>query len=194
MAKRIAIIQGHPDPRGNHFGHALAAAYVKGAKDGGHEFKIIDVAKLDFPLLRTQEDFEYGVPPEAIRQAQETIAWAGHLVILFPLWMGTMPALLNAFFEQVFRPAFAALPSESGGLPKGRLTGKSARVIVTMGMPALFYRWYFLAHGVRGLDRALRLAGIGPVKESLLGSVAASNPAHRQQWLQKMRALGRKGQ
>lgn len=71
MPKQIAIIQGHPDPHGNHFGHALAAAYVDGAKAAGNEVSIIEVAKLSFPLLQTKEDFEQGIPPEAIAQAQK---------------------------------------------------------------------------------------------------------------------------
>jgi putative NADPH-quinone reductase len=53
--KHIAIIQGHPDHRGHHFGHALADAYAKGAHEGGHEIEVIDVAQLDFPLLRSRE-------------------------------------------------------------------------------------------------------------------------------------------
>ena len=80
MAKRIAIIQGHPDPQGDHYGQALAEAYAKGAAGDGHEVRVIDVARLNFPLLRTKEDFEQGVPPDAIREAQETIRWAEHLV------------------------------------------------------------------------------------------------------------------
>jgi hypothetical protein len=39
-AKRIVIIRGHPDPGGNHFCHALAQAYVKGATEAGHEYGI----------------------------------------------------------------------------------------------------------------------------------------------------------
>jgi len=31
MSRRIAIIQGNPDPAATHFGHALAAAYEKAA-------------------------------------------------------------------------------------------------------------------------------------------------------------------
>ena len=38
-----------------HFGHAVADEYAKGAEDGGHEVKRIEVAKLDFPFLRTKE-------------------------------------------------------------------------------------------------------------------------------------------
>ena len=34
MSRRIAIIQGHPDPNGGHFGHALAQSYAEGAPEG----------------------------------------------------------------------------------------------------------------------------------------------------------------
>jgi putative NADPH-quinone reductase len=137
MTKRIAIIQGHPDPVGNHFLHALAAAYAEGAQAQGHAVRTLDVAQMAFPLLRTKEEYEQGPPPEAIVKAQETIAWAGHLVVFYPLWLGTMPALLKGFFEQVLRPGFAYPPPQDAGMMKGLLKGRSARIVVTMGMPAL---------------------------------------------------------
>ena len=52
--KRIVVIDGHPDARRERFLHALANSYVEGAKAGGHEVWTINVAALDFPLLRTQ--------------------------------------------------------------------------------------------------------------------------------------------
>lgn len=192
MAKRIVIIQGHPDPQGNHFGHALANAYAEDAREAGNQIKRIDVSRLDFPLLRSQEEFEHGSPPEAIRGAQDAIRWADHLVIFFPLWLGAMPALLKAFLEQVFRPGFA-IAYQEGKIPKKLLKGKSARVVVTMGMPAFFYRWYFHAHGVRGLEQSvLRFSGISPIKETFIGRVEGSS-AGREKSLAKMRLLGREG-
>ena len=53
MPARIAIIQAHPDPAGGHLCHALAEAYDEGAREAGHELRRIDVAQLDFPLLRS---------------------------------------------------------------------------------------------------------------------------------------------
>lgn len=193
MARRITIIQGHPDPQPDHYGHALAAAYASGAEQAGHACKRIDVAALDFPLLRRKEDFETGTPPESIRQAQAAIKWADHLVILFPLWHGTMPALLKAFFEQVFRPGFA-LASEPGRKPMKVLTGRTARVIVTMGMPAFIYRWYFGGHGVKSLTASiLSFSGIGPITQNLIGMVEAMDGAKRERWLEKIRRLGSEG-
>lgn len=194
MANRIAIIQGHPDPRGGHFGHALADAYRQGAREAGHEVRLIEVANLDFPLLRTKEDWERAAPPQAIRQAQDDIGWADHLVIMYPLWLGTMPALLKAFLEQVFRPGFAVGGAGSGRGFEKRLRGKAARIVITMGMPAPLYRWYFRAHSLKSLERnILGFCGIGPIKDSLVGMVESARPAARAKWLARMRDLGRAG-
>ncbi|HEY6865078.1 MAG TPA: NAD(P)H-dependent oxidoreductase [Burkholderiales bacterium] len=195
MAKRIVIIQGHPDPRRERFGRALAAAYADGAAAAGHEVRAVDVAAIDFPILRTREEWESGPLPGTLRGAQDAIRWADHLVLLFPLWAGTMPALLKAFLEQVFRPGFAMAASKRDLLWEKRLAGKSARVVVTMGMPAFVFRWWFRAHALKGLERnILAFCGIGPIRESLVGSVDSPDDAARQEWLARMRALGRKGE
>jgi len=73
MKRHIIILQGHPDPKGDRFCHALANAYAKGAKEAGHEVETIPVGKLDFPVLRTKEDFETGAVPPSIQQSQEAI-------------------------------------------------------------------------------------------------------------------------
>lgn len=190
MAKRILILEGHPDPSGTRFGNALAAAYAQAAEDAGHGVARIVVAQLDFPLLRTQEDFEKGEPPGPIRAAQESIRWADHLVLFCPLWHGDVPALLKGFLEQVFRPGFA-MEAQPGRFPKKGLTGKSAHVVVTMGMPAFVYRWYFGAHSLKSLTRnILGFSGVRPVRTTLIGLIEGS-PARRQHWLEQMRRLGR---
>lgn len=189
--RRIAIIQGHPDPAGNRLGHALAGAYARGAEAGGHEVKRIDVAELDFPLLRTKEDWDHGVVPDAIRAAQSTIAWAEHIVIFYPLWLGSMPAMLKAFLEQSFRPGFAIAQGGAAHGWKKQLTGRSARIVVTMGMPALIYRWYFGAHSLKSLERnILSFCGIGPIADSLIGMVEGAGDTKRAKWLERMCKLG----
>lgn len=195
MPRRIAIIQGHPDPSGNRFAHALAQAYAHSATTAGHEVKFIDVARLDFPLLRTKVDFETGAAPPTMVDAQTTIRWTDHLVIIFPLWLGTLPALLKAFLEHALRPGFAfAYATDGKSLPKRLLSGKSTRKVVSMGMPAFIYRWYFGAHGVKSLQRSiLSFCGIGPIKSSLIGMVETADGRGREKWLAKMRAHGATG-
>lgn len=193
-AKQIVIIQGHPNPEGNRFCHALAKAYSKGAETSGHQVTIIDIAQIEFPLLRTQEDFDHGKGPIVIRKAQDSIRKAQHLVIIYPLWLGSMPAYLKAFLEQVFRPGFAAIKSTDGKPWKQLLSGKTAHIVITMGMPAFVYRWYFLAHSLKSLERnILGFCGIKTTKETLIGMVETIDENERKQWLAKMERMGNEG-
>jgi putative NADPH-quinone reductase len=194
VPKRIAVIQAHPDPAGGRLCHALAAAYLEGAQDGGHELRTVDVAQLDFPLLRSQKEWLEGEAPASLRPAQDTIRWAEHLVFFFPLWLGDMPALLKGFLEQIARRGFAFEPEHGNLLRHKLLTGRSARVVVTMGMPALVYRWIFRAHSVRSLERnILGFVGIGPVHETLVGGVDGLGAAGVGRWLDDMGELGLRG-
>lgn len=193
MVKTIAIIQGHPDPAGGHFCHTLADAYAEGARSAGHEVAQIDVANLDFPLLRTQREFEEDEPKHDIKNAQEVIQNAQHLLIIYPLWLGTIPALLKGFIEQVFRPGFA-FDYEPKGRWRRHLKGRSARVVITMGMPPFVYRWFFRAHSLKSLERnILWFVGIGPTRETLIGAMDAMDDAKRRKWLAKLSEYGRRG-
>lgn len=187
--RKIAIIDGHPDPDPSRFVHALAASYGQGAASAGHMIRNIDVARLAFPLIAKRGDWEAGPLTADIAAAQETIWWAEHLFIVYPLWLGDMPALLKGFFEQVIRPRFAFGP-RAQGLPEKRLNGRSAHVAVTTGMPAYFYRLYFGAHSVKSLERnILRFVGIKPVERSLIGNIEG-DADERARWLRAMRASG----
>lgn len=186
---RILIIDGHPDPSPERFVHALADAYAEGAQ-GHHEVRRLDLALLDFPILRRRSDWQDGPAPADIAGAQESIQWADHLVILFPLWLGDMPALLKAFFEQAARPGFAFRYGK--GLPEKLLKGRSARVVVTMGMPGFFYRFVYRAHSLKSLKRnILQFIGISPVRISVFGAVEG-DAKRRSALLQTMRTLGRR--
>lgn len=190
-AKTIALIQGHPDPEGNHFCHALAHAYVTGAGSKGHDIKLVEIAKIEFPILRTQSDFVQGEVPAAIKQAQNIIQAAEHLVLIYPLWLGTMPAYLKAFLEQVFRPNFAANEPADGKPWERLVTEKTAHIIITMGMPDIVYRSYFLTRGVNSLEgKILVFSGINTIQETLIGGVESISDSGRKEWLAKMEQTG----
>ena len=189
---RIALIDGHPDPSPARLCHALADAYAEGAAAGGHEVRRLAVAGMDLPLLRSEAEFHDGNAPDAAREAQDAIAWAEHLVLIYPLWLGTVPAALKALLEQTLRPDFAM--DYGGKWPSGRLRGRSARIVVTMGMPALAYRWWFRAHSLKSLERnVLKFVGIKPVRDTIFGMVGEADEPKRAKWLAEMRALGEKG-
>lgn len=188
---KILVVQGHPDRDRSHYDHALAEAYVRGAKQAGHEVRVLDVAALDFPLIASSDQWQRGAVPPAIVEAQRAIAWAEHLVIVFPLWLGDMPARLKGFFEQVLRPGFAIGDAPQGRMPVKLLKGRSARIVVTMGMPAFFYRLYYRAHSVKSLKRnVLEFCGVSPVRVSLVGMVESRAARAREAWLAKLRLLG----
>ncbi len=188
---KIVFIQGHPDPSNARFCHALANAYIEGAQQAGHKVDLVNIAHLDFPFLRTQEEWMQGAEsiPKALSEAKKALTDADHVVLIYPLWLGTMPALVKGFLEQLLRPGIA-LDYEKG-FPQGLLKGKSARIIITMGMPALAYRWYFMAHSLKNLERnVLRMVGIKPIRSTLLGMVESVSQKKRGKWLEQMRALG----
>jgi putative NADPH-quinone reductase len=188
MKRRIVVIDGHPDPDRARLIHALADRYAKGALSWEHEVRRIDLATMEIPILRSRDEWARRQPPPAIVDAQASIAWADHIVFLYPLWLGDMPALLKAFLEQVMRPGFAL--NDQASLGGGLLRGKSATVVVTMGMPAAFYALWFRSHSVKSLERnILRFVGIRPVHHILYGAVE-QDAAKRERWLDNMFVLG----
>jgi putative NADPH-quinone reductase len=110
MPSKITIIRGHPDSSRHHLCHALADAYADAAAQAGHSVSRVEIAGVEFPLLRAQEDFNTGTPPDSLKPAVDAIL--DHIVLIFPLWLGTAPALVKGFLEQVMRPG-VAFPTKS---------------------------------------------------------------------------------
>lgn len=192
MTERILIIDGHPDPDRKRYGHALAEAYAEGARATGKQTRLITLAEAEFPLLRTSEEF--AVPPAApaIISARDDLLWADHVVLLFPLWLGGAPALLHAFLEQIARASFVA-ETRGRGI-KQNLKGRSARLIVTMGMPAFVYRFIFRAHGVRNIMQGvLGFGGFNPIRLTLFGAIEAAGERILKRQLRRVAMLGREG-
>ena len=153
----------------------------------------MDLARLDFQLIANRIAFESAVPPADIQALQDHILWAEHLVIIHPLWLGAAPARLKGLFEQTFRYGFAlGKPGDKSGVG-GLLKGRSARPIVTMGMPAAIFRLVFGAFGVRATERGiLFLCGFRPIRHTLVGGVEAMNESQRKVLLDKVAGLGRR--
>ena len=190
---RIFLLDGHPDPSPERFCAALADAYAGGARRSGHELRRFDLGSMEFPLLRSREDFEHGPVAEDAARVQDAIKWAEHIVIIHPTWMGSQPALLRALFEQVFRYGFVLSQPEDRSSNR-LLKGKSAHIVTTMGTPAFAYRWMFGAHGVRCLEKSLlRFSGVKPVRHTLIGAVEDMSERRRRKWLRRMQDAGAKG-
>lgn len=187
--RRILILQGHPDPLPSRLCVALAKAYAEGAEAAGHRVTRLTVADLALPTRMTPEEFQRGPAPPAIAALQQVLREAEHWVVVYPLWLGDMPALLKGFFEQTLRPGFAF--KEGAGLSAGLLQGRSARIVVTMGMPGFVFRSWFLSASLRALRwNILNFVGLGPVRETVIGGVGGLSAPRAEAWLASMRRLG----
>ena len=97
---------------------------------------------------------------------------------------------MKGFFEQVFRYGFALSAPEAPF--QSLLSGRSARLIVTMGMPAAAFRLVFGAHGVKSFERGiLWITGVRPVRHTFLGGVNAKAGKKIARWLEAVERLGR---
>ncbi|VXB98528.1 Dehydrogenase [Massilia sp. 9I] len=161
------------------------------ARAAGHQVELVEAARLGLPLLTSQDAWQHGTPPPGVAAVQEAIHKAQHLVFFYPLWLGDMPALLKGFLEQVARPGFALDPAPRNPLRAGLLGGRSARLVVSMGMPALLYRWFYGAPSLRLMRRnILGFAGIEPVRSTIVGSTGALDAAAAERLFARMRRLG----
>jgi multimeric flavodoxin WrbA len=98
--RKIMIIDGHPDPNEERFCHALGTATHWRLPVRDIPSDVVACGERSVRAIRSGMEQE-SVPADL--EAQEGIRWADHLVLVYPLWLGTMPALLQAFLEQVLR-------------------------------------------------------------------------------------------
>ena len=158
----VLIINGHPGK--DTFNHALAKAFIKGAQKTTASIKTIDVSNMKLTL--SMNGYDKNLPiPENILKAQEMISWANHLVFIYPAWWATMPAMLKAFFEQVFLSDFAFKYKKSEKFIKWDkfLKGKSAHIISTMDSPPWYYKLLVGDPGYKTLKDIMNFCGVKPV-------------------------------
>ncbi len=186
--KRIAVIVGHALK--SSFCETIGRAYKAAAEEAGHEARIYVLSDMLFdPVLF--EGFHKLQPLEPdLKVAHAAMFAADHLVFIFPLWLGDMPAILKGFLERILQPDLVE-PARNGTFVKP-LKGKSARVIITMGMPGLVYKWYFGANAAKLLKRnVLEFVGVSPVRTTLLANVEGVGERGRKAWIAEVEALGR---
>jgi NAD(P)H dehydrogenase (quinone) len=181
------IILGHPNT--DSLCNALAEQYAQGARQHAN----VQVLRLgDLEFLPSSQGYNKPLELEPdLRHAQDLIAWAEHLVFVYPTWWGNLPALLSGFLERVMLPGFAFQYRKNSKLWDKLLAGKTARIITTMDSPVW---WHFLstsAPGINALKRAvLEFCGVSGIKTTIFPEVRASSLPIRQQWLEQVARLG----
>ena len=187
--KKILIINGHPDPES--YNYALSESYKIGAEASGAEIKEINIAALDFnPILQFGYRKRTELEPDLL-EAQAKLKWADHLVWFYPVWWGSVPAIMKGFLDRVLLPGFAFDKRPNSLWWNPSFTGKSARLICTLDQPAWYYRWYYRSPSHHAMKKVtLNYIGIKKVQITTIGPIRLSTDAFREKWLRKVERLG----
>lgn len=167
---RTLIILGHPDKKS--LCAALADNYEKGALEKGGDIARINLYDLSFNLnLKTGYRLTQNLEPD-LQEAQRLIRWATHLVFIYPVWWGGMPAILKGFLDRTFLPGFAFKEREhSSGWDK-LLAGKTARLIVTSDAPVWSLYLNYFHPAVNMMKKSvLEYCGVSPVNVTSFDSL-----------------------
>lgn len=179
---RTLVIDGHPNP--DSFCAALARACTEGATDA----KLIALRDLDFDLnMRYRYSKKMEIEPD-LANARQAIQEAQHLVVVTPVWWGSVLALLKGFFDRALLPGQDYTYSDRG-LPVGLLNGLSARLLVTCDTPRFLFPLMPYAKLDSVSKGTLKFCGFKPVKVSRFTPVKTSTKEKREQWLQSVRDL-----
>ena len=189
MAKKIVVINGHPNKNAFNFG--IANAYKEGARSSGAELQEITIADLQFnPNLQFGYEKRTELEPDLL-DAWEKIKWADHLVWIHPVWWGGLPAITKGFIDRLFLPGFAFQYRENSVWWDKLLKGKTAHIITTLNQPSWYYRFAYGRPSVNQLKKAtLEFCGIKPVKVTYIGVIKTANQKLRDKWLGSVRTLG----
>lgn len=198
MSNCILVIIG--TPLVGSFTHALAGAYVESARSRGAEVRIVDLAadpvpdhparRAELRMPRTDAD----VPLSAeVAASIDDLRWADHVAIFFPQWWGSYPAALKAYVDRVFLSGFAFRYHDTGTGWDRLLTGRTARLVMTMDSPSWWSRWVYGDSAIRSLARAtLWYCGIRVRGVTRFAALRHQAAPVRESWLAKVAQLGAK--
>ena len=191
MNKRIVVIVGHPDKES--FNFALADAYKNGAEKSGAEVREIVIRDLEFdPNLQYGYRKRTKLEPD-LKASQETLKWAEHIVWVYPVWWGSVPAMMKGFLDRVLLPGFAFKKREGSLWWDKYFTGKTSRIICTLDQPPWFYKLANRAPSHNAMKKlTMNFIGVKSVKITSIGPIRLSKDEFREKWLKKIETLGEK--
>lgn len=195
-APRILVVIG--TPVAGSLNHALADSYVEAARTGGAEVRVVDLANDAVPghpshrdeLRMPRTDADLPLTPEVAAYVAD-VEWADHVVFFFPEWWGSYPAALKTWIDRVFLSGFAFRYRPTGRLWDKLLTGRSARIVMTMDSPRLWNAWVYRNAPIRSLRNAtLEYCGIRVRGVTRLSEVRHRADADRTRWIAGMASFG----
>ncbi|RKP46019.1 NAD(P)H-dependent oxidoreductase [Trinickia fusca] len=152
----ILLVYAHPEPKS--LNGALKDFAVQRLKDAGHTVQVSDLYAMNWkaaldpsdstdrhadarfnPSLESKHAFERGTQSPDIAREQDKLRWADAVILQFPLWWFSMPAILKGWVERVYAYGFAYGVGEHSDrhwgdrYGEGSMAGKRAMLVVTTG-------------------------------------------------------------
>lgn len=182
------MLLGHPDS--DSFNGQIADSFYQSAVKAGHEVRMQCLGKMKFdPVLWKGYKVVQELEPD-LKTAQENILWCEKWVIIYPIWWGSIPALLKGFLDRTLYSGFAYKYRQNGWQWDKLLKGRSALIITTCDAPVWWIWWQYRNSDLNTLKRAtLQFCGITPVAVKRYGKLRKRNESQREQILKEVKLI-----
>jgi NAD(P)H dehydrogenase (quinone) len=189
-SKKIVVLCGHPDA--SSFSGQVADRYQVSAEAAGHTVERFNIGELNFdPILHKGYKEIQALEPDLI-DLQAKILKADHLVIVYPNWWCTMPAILKGLFDRFWLPGFAFNFNKQTKKIEKHLTGKTGRVIIISGSHSPFMTWWQFGDFTNEIQYGiLEFAGIR-TDVTAFGPAEKVEETVRTKWLDQVARLAKK--
>lgn len=193
---KTLIVFNHPYE--GSYCRAILQAVETGLQTAGNPYKVINLDRDGFdPVMRAKDLKAFAMAGKAMENAlddvdplvmkyKDDLEWADWLVMIFPIWWMTSPAMTKGFIDKVIFPGVAY------NMAKGRLVSRlpirKVTVITTMNTPADIYRDMF-DNSIEGslVKGTFRQIGIEDIEWISLNGVKQAAPEQRAAWLDEIR-------
>lgn len=185
MSKNIVVILGNTDS--DSFCASIAEEYVQSAKNAGNAVKFFKLGEIEFdPILRSGYKKRQELEPGLV-EIRDAITWSNHIVLVYPIWWGSIPAILKGMFDRIFLPGFAFKYRDNSQLWDKLLKGRSAHAITTMDTPPWYFKLVYCSPAHHQMRKTiLEFTGIRPVKITSFGPIRYSDDSRRARWLNQV--------
>ncbi|MFD0202440.1 MULTISPECIES: NAD(P)H-dependent oxidoreductase [Saccharothrix] len=149
--KKILVVSAHPEPRS--LNGALTSFAVEELRAAGHEVRVSDLYAMKWKAAIDADDFpaDTGDRPLDVLAAheratlagrltadvtaeQEKVRWSDAVILQFPMWWFSVPAILKGWLDRVFTNGFAHGPAVPPPYSdKAAFGGRRALLSVTIG-------------------------------------------------------------
>jgi len=189
---RLLILNANPKQKS--LNHQLADAFEAGARladnPAEREIRRFDLSEMNFdPSLNEGYDQIQDMEKD-LNDFLTALQWANHILIVSPIWWGGLPAKFKGLIDRVFLPGQTFKYEADSPLPTPLLTGKTARLMLTMDAPEE-YAQIQAAPVLEQLNRfTLEFCGIENEQPLLIHSASFSDEQQIAFWLKTANELG----